>query len=120
MAARPECGGTPVFARTRAFVACLTTTFVQMAQTMRLLTNYLSSRPYKAIAAEANDITQHSPSWIIHDKEGNVVFRYLGHCMDGQLRDVLLPYLMGVEKPSTTALRREVWLWSDKQSQSRC
>ncbi len=36
--------------------------------TLRVLTNYLVSKPFYGKSAEANDITQHTPSWIIFDK----------------------------------------------------
>jgi len=67
--------------------------------TLRVLTNYLVSKPFYGKATEANDITQHTPSWLIFDKEGNVLWRHVGNALDVHVRDVLLPYLMGIKQP---------------------
>ena len=60
--------------------------FLQKSQTIHTLTNYLSSKPFKAVVADANDVTQHTPTWVVHDREGRVLFRYVGHWLDGQMR----------------------------------
>lgn len=70
-----------------------------MEDTLKHLTNYLISKPLKPTCANVNDMLQYSPSWMIFDKERNVIFRYNGNVSAPQLRDVLLPYLMAVKKP---------------------
>jgi hypothetical protein len=41
---------------------------LQEDHTLKVLTNYLISKPFYGKCAEANDISQHTPSWIICDK----------------------------------------------------
>jgi hypothetical protein len=38
------------------------------AHTLKVLTNYLISKPFYGKCAEANDVGQHTPTWIICDK----------------------------------------------------
>jgi len=80
--------------------------------TLRILTNYLVSRPFVGKVADANDMNQHTPSFIIFDKEGNTIWRATGNILDVHLRDILLPYLMNVKKakPLLTQEDRDAFL----------
>ena len=73
---------------------------IAMEDTIRSLTNYMISKPFKPVCAEKNDFVQFTPAWMIFNKKMEVIFRYNGNVMDVQLRDFLLPYLMGVKQAS--------------------
>lgn len=67
------------------------------ALNLRVVMNHLNDFPFRSLCAEANDCKQTTPFWIIHDRMGNVLFRFTSHLTDCRMRDVLLPYLMGVQ-----------------------
>lgn len=81
---------------------------LEPAVNLRITMNQLSDFPFHSVCAQANHCLQTTPFWLIHDKEGNVLFRFTSHLSDCRMRDVLLPYLMGVQKiePLITVAKR--------------
>merc|ERR1711991_772734 len=84
---------------------------VPKEQTLTSLTNYLSGRPFYGVAAEANDFTQHSPAFLLFNKEREVLWRHTGNVSDVHVRDLVLEYVMGVKsKPLITEEFRQACL----------
>lgn len=75
----------------------------------KLLRQWLRSRPFRAVSAESSGAERMSPTWMVVDQQGQVVWRHEGHCMDVHLRDILLPFVMQTQvmKPLLTQQERD-------------
>ena len=69
------------------------------SHTVKVLTNYLTSKPFYGKCAQANDVTQNTPTFLIFDKDRNVLWRFVGNCLEVHIRDTILPWLMDIKKP---------------------